>query len=683
MAKLNPLGTPGVYVISYKDPEYNPQTKIVEGTTGQRYASNYMGARSRWWDISMKQAVYEAGQIDAFNKAIDAEIKQINESIADIQRDYAKRYDAMKRHHDTMTLQREKFNADLGPVVTVTTGSGTRPGGRGSVSREGAARNYKISRALQEKTVNEKTLDGKITAIEKLISSADLGADKYSQDMIGYYAVQQQAELLSNKLQGTGMDRDKADALAEAETLKQFDANRRGKNLANRYRDVVAKAEEQKGTGGQYDFTRTATKYTGKKKLGVPEFKPPKSPAEEIAQLKVQEALARGRRKEPLDLIARTRAIQREKFGPSITQAFRELPGEIRRLRQPEGLGRELSAIQRYLEAGGTMEDLQRMITPPETIPRYMLEEDMKRPVPVFPEDELSVEQGVAAPREGYFTTPEMRRRAEIEAEAQRMIPAPLPNIGQPRMMSTAPAPTGMGLELGTRPGPGRPMTDEELRAARRSILPQQEFYPGVPMRTEEDILRQEIEAGMPRITPPRMTDEEIEAARSRILPRQEFYPGVPMDMGDTEVRSTAAPTELLEATSPATEEAAPGGGLRKPPGEKQEKPKQKKTSLPEPVQHRGNLLQGFTAAAGLLAKPKALDRKTANAPAGSPQQFARAIIDAERGKSPTERRPLKDLVANVAQQYNQMGDKKGRDAALENTIALYKLFLDETSLLG
>jgi hypothetical protein len=144
----------------------------------------------------------------------------------------------------------------------------------------------------------------------------------------------------------------------------------------------------------------------------------------------------------------------------------------------------------------------------------------------------------------------------------------------------------------------------------------------------------------------------------------------------------------MIETVSPRREAGAAEPGLRPEPGK--EKPKQRKTKLfgvdagsPEQVQHRGNLLQGFTAAAGLLEKPKALDRKTANAPAGSPQQFARAIIDAERGKSPTERRPLKDLVANVAQQYNQMGDKKGRDAALENTIALYKLFLDETSLLG
>jgi hypothetical protein len=186
------------------------------------------------------------------------------------------------------------------------------------------------------------------------------------------------------------------------------------------------------------------------------------------------------------------------------------------------------------------------------------------------------------------------------------------------------------------------------------------------------------------------MTNEEIEAARSRILPRQEFYPGVPMDMGDTELRSTPIPKELLEATSPATEEPATGGGLRKPPGEKKEKPKQRKVKLfgvdvgsPEQVEHRGNLLQGFMGAASLLEKPKALDRKTANAESGSPQQFARAVIDAERAKSASERLPLKDLIANVAQQYNQMGDKAGRDSALENTIALYKLFLDEQSLLG
>jgi hypothetical protein len=97
--------------------------------------------------------------------------------------------------------------------------------------------------------------------------------------------------------------------------------------------------------------------------------------------------------------------------------------------------------------------------------------------------------------------------------------------------------------------------------------------------------------------------------------------------------------------------------------------------------QHRGNLLAGFTGATKLLEKPAKLDRMTANADAGSPQEYARAVIDAETEKAPDQRSTLEEIVSNVAQQYNGMGDIPGRDAALEYTIALYKLFLDSPML--
>ena len=97
--------------------------------------------------------------------------------------------------------------------------------------------------------------------------------------------------------------------------------------------------------------------------------------------------------------------------------------------------------------------------------------------------------------------------------------------------------------------------------------------------------------------------------------------------------------------------------------------------------QHRGNLLAGFTGATELLEKPAKLDRMTANADAGSPQEYARAVIDAETEKAPDQRSTLEEIVSNVAQQYNGMGDIQGRDAALEYTIALYKLFLDSPML--
>ena len=118
MAKLNALGSPGVYAITFQDEKYNPGTKIVEGTTGQRYASNYMGARSRWWDVSMKQAAYDLKQDAAARQAVQDELAEIQKTRAKIQQDFAKRYDSMRVHNDKMEADRLKFNASIGDRVT-------------------------------------------------------------------------------------------------------------------------------------------------------------------------------------------------------------------------------------------------------------------------------------------------------------------------------------------------------------------------------------------------------------------------------------------------------------------------------------------------------------------------------------------------------------------------------------
>ena len=68
LATINP--ELGIYAITYIDTQYNPDTKIVEGTTGKKYASTYMGARSRWWDLSMAQAQLEAKGVAGHNKRV-------------------------------------------------------------------------------------------------------------------------------------------------------------------------------------------------------------------------------------------------------------------------------------------------------------------------------------------------------------------------------------------------------------------------------------------------------------------------------------------------------------------------------------------------------------------------------------------------------------------------------------
>ena len=73
MAIITPVSE-NVYNISFLDDNFNPlETKMGEGTTGQKYASNYMGARSRWWDMSWRQAELEAQGIEAHNKKVNEE----------------------------------------------------------------------------------------------------------------------------------------------------------------------------------------------------------------------------------------------------------------------------------------------------------------------------------------------------------------------------------------------------------------------------------------------------------------------------------------------------------------------------------------------------------------------------------------------------------------------------------
>jgi hypothetical protein len=668
MAKLNALGSPGVYAITFEDETYNPGTKIVEGTTGQRYASNYMGARSRWWDVSMKQAAYDLKQDVAARQAVQDELAEIRKAKLRIASDVAKASQALAIHNQKMQIQREKFNAPILDVDPETGIGETRTRTRTDFDEEGRARatgptegslrNYTIAKAVQDKLIGpdvkpeDRTPAGRSGLIEGLIDSGDLGADKLSQDLGGFYAVEMDIQTAANRLQAanSSISKEDAEAIAEKTVLKQYDEVPRGRNLANRYRFVKQEGQKQSGTGGPYD--KTVVKREFKRALGDIKDITLDDRSKEVAALTEREDKLKAKLEEPLDtdLVERARRIQREKFGPSITQALRELPGNIRERRQARQLNRELRAIERFLDAGGTVEELQNFTAEPEVaVERERLPLERAPTVP-------GVRPGVGQVP-GRFTPPGRFLEGDLTPPPP---PAPVgPPRVEPTITETTPA-TGPARVRPIRVGPPVPRT------------------------------REEIEAGMPTILPPTVPSG-IQGMRSTVSPEREAEMGIlgarpapqaPIDideeLGDTTLEAMPE-LEKMQLTSPGRE-AKPQSGTRKLP---KDKPKQRKAKPSDAAQHRAGLLQGFVGASTLLEKPRALDRKTANAESGSPQQFARAIIDAERGKSAAERRPLKELVANVAQQYNQMGDKAGRDAALENTIALYKLFLDEQSLLG
>jgi len=104
------------------------------------------------------------------------------------------------------------------------------------------------------------------------------------------------------------------------------------------------------------------------------------------------------------------------------------------------------------------------------------------------------------------------------------------------------------------------------------------------------------------------------------------------------------------------------------------------KESKPKIDAHNTSLLKSFVTAGEYLKKPKALNRKIANAKEGSPAKYAQANITAWYSKDPSQRAPLKEIVADVAKAYAD-ASPEDRHQAMSMTIALYKMKLDETSL--
>jgi len=667
--QLNALGVPGVYAISYQDEQYNPYTKVGEGTTGQRYASSYMGARSRWWDLSMKQALFEAQEIKQFNDALQREIDMIKDAKFNILQGVPQRYDTIYRHNNTQEQKRREWNASSGPITTTST---PRPSSRGG----GSSANWTINNRVQQYTQGANTPTQKAGILEAARQAGNLGEDERSQNLAGYYAIHQDIEQRRNQLFNQGMEPPQAHAQAEQELLAAYDATPNGQALVERYN--LIKAEQAQQVGQRYSSTRT-----GRRELpdyvqvdprtGLPVWDEstgawagtaqayglqPFDEAEQVIRpLDERIALLESQKKDALDLIDRTRAIEREKFGPSISQAFREsftpeaisarrTAREDRRFRR----SREVDALTKYLENGGSIEELRNMLGAQEI--------EISPGVQPEPVEVPTVIEWVDDSGNRYFYNRDSGEYQYDEAGAGQTI-----TLSNPQGIEAV-------KELWRRQNPGaekEPWDEGYVESLQ-------------PAATEPTMGR--------RIVAPPETAEPTtrrETARDRRQDRR----GTDRSIGRGE--------RLFDFTKPTEEtpEETPPEGERERPDTNiieriQDMPPMGDIPMfgvnmgnPSVQEHRGNLLAGFTGAAGLLEKPKKLDRQTANAEQGSPQQFARAIIDAERSKSPTERRPLQEIIGNVAQQYNQMGDTAGRDAAVENTIALYKMFLDEQSLVG
>lgn len=378
----------GVYAITFQDPVFNPDTKIVEGTTGNKYASTYMGARSRWWDLSMAQAQIEQRGVDQHNKRIQQEILNLQDARANIIQGVPQRYDTMYKHHNTQYQMRKEFNASSGDLWSTTQPGKTttiskRPSGYGARAGPGAKGAYYVRRDVQGLTANTSDPTARAGALNAGRTSGLLGKDEDSQDQAAWYAVGFDIETSYNNKVNAGMDPAQAAAEAEGETLLSYDAaDPEGQALGARWRKVNDQVKGQFVTTTTREAEPTKGERKGKKKIA--EYYDPKThintalpwtidpfaydEQKELTELE-QEILEKEQELKPaVDLIDRARQVQREKFGPSILQNIMEQIGQPPyHLRRGSTQYQTQKALEDYLARGGSLEGLREITgyTPP------------------------------------------------------------------------------------------------------------------------------------------------------------------------------------------------------------------------------------------------------------------------------------------------------------------------------
>ena len=812
----------GIYSIQYADPKFDPTTKIGEGTTGKRYASSYMGARSRWWDLAWKQAELEQKGVESHNRRVQQEILNLQDARANIIQGIPQRYDSMWKHNNTQEQKRLEWNAASGPMSSTTTTD--RPAQHAALVGNRAKGSYYVRTDVQTLIQGAGNPNQTAGMLDAGRQSGVLGRDEQSQDQASYYAVQMQIEDLANNKLDAGASAANAWADAEAETLAAYDASGAGKDVVTRYRRVQAVAERDYGP----QRTTSRTTRTGRDALDPYERTAsilgidPYDERHTIAQLDVEIGAKEAEIQPDIDLIGRTREVTSEKFGPGLIAGLFGGPQELTAAEQNLGRrdprivapqrARAARALEAYFAGGGTVEELRRMgimETPRDVRMAQAMEAEAQaqdatlvasQDDPDLPGREIVVggndpdsiiesigivgawnnpeekqvsfqlldgtymfytespategtvggyqqgqmviegpgswvinevsEDGNVINKATWTTTAsgetrEVTDRATLDA-VQGLVPKTDPEPARgPVIVSYHLAPDGRLVEYhrddvegaewelvddrqspdkkeynqvhGYEYVPQEPVTE---KAAEPPVDPQPGDTDYMPEGMERQIIDMgEFDPGDPTaVSPSRQAELEDEAGIDREPILKPPWRGKdPIDMGDF---------DLGDPTAPTPPEDRPGGPTGSPGAEEttEEKPEkeesrikkmlkemQEATQVPSDVlginavptlqEHRGNLLAGFTGAAELLEKPAALDRKTANADAGSPQEYARAVIDAETDKPVDQRSTLEEIVANVAQQYNGMGDIQGRDQALEYTIALYKLFLDSNTL--
>tara|TARA_R110000782_G_scaffold2341_9_gene9308 strand:+ start:2394 stop:4262 length:1869 start_codon:yes stop_codon:yes gene_type:complete len=611
MAVVTNVGVPNVYSISYLEDTFNPlEAKIGEGTTGQKYASNYMGARSRWWDMSWRQAELESQGIAVHNKKIDDEILMLRDARANIIQGIPQRYDSMYKHHNLQTQKRAEWNASSGNMWTSTKSSG----GGGYGDRGAGAKSQAIRAQVQKATTGLPSATARATNLELYRTMGDLGQDENSQDQSAYFAVQLRAQDLMNAEMNADRSKSKEDVAASSElqAIAEFEASTGGVDIAKRYKRHMATLSSG-GSGGR----TSTTSRKGKKALGSygttalerlegkdGQGFDPWVHAEQTQVERIDDEVLdlESQRRSALDMIGRTREIKRENFGPSLLGSLRGLftgkkGGEENwQAKQREEQG--YAALQKYLEEAQASGTLQEALTELRgLVPEKVVEEAedaVEAVAPVKEVDGLYPSPAVLAEKP-WTPAPE----EEFEFDAQ----------------------------------------DPDIAKAQDALKKAQERYDFAQMSivgTHTPGDQQEMEDADNNLRAVQAWAESIGAAKNT---------GAEADL---EKRAN-------EAKAKETEAALLNG-----------------SGNDEVVSNRRGLLKAFSGASELLGKQKKMKRKVANAAAGSPEAYAASSMQAWRSQVPAQRSTLQDMISQTATEFNSMNDPKGAAEASKWLTALY-----------
>jgi len=750
LATINP--ELGIYAITYIDTMYNPDTKIVEGTTGKKYASTYMGARSRWWDLSMAQAQLEAKGVAEHNKRVQQEILNLQDARANILQGIPQRYDTMYKHHNTQSQMRKEWNASSGPMTTtVSPGKRTtktkRPQNRYAGDQAKGA--YYVRRDVQKTMAGTDTPVSKAGSLQAARVTGLLGTDDSSMDQAAWYAINMHIQESYDAKVNAGMASSQANTESIDETLAAWEgSDPLGKADASRWRKVNDQVKADFTSESTTTADPTKTVRGGRKSIDeywnpetgettrLPWKIDPYAYDEQmvVGSLEREIQMKEGELRPAIDLIERTRQVQREKFGPGIIQSLAEQFGgrqsyatttdEARQLQQLEAMqagGLTLQQLRDVTGYGtdmlGTPRNIQELYKNPIQGAQEPSAEWKPEPPKSFSNPEEAVWSGGGVT--GFTKEP---NKTVWELKDGSFIVLEYGGEGEVKV------PAEMGFKVGQKIKDNIYSWTVDEVSADGKVITKATFHKtgGGTVQlagAKLDAMNKTAKGQEVEIKPAvgTVTGDQRKAIHWKggqaieYLSEKQGEPFVVKNLGSTPAPAVPVPDDpkwerdpkkLERWTDPAlrvfpkkpTEEEV--GQLRDPWDPEEEKKfeeeRKRKEKLKETEEgslqpteepdtmlavrgspkiqgHNANLLKGFVGAQGLIEKPKSLERRTTNAETGSPAEFARATMDAWKGQDPNQRATLSEMVANIAQQYQGATDSD-RQRALEYTIALYQL---------